>query len=81
MLHKLLPSHPNKSTAIVVEDFLHKLKAENPLHHSVTYESAPAIPMRQADVYPQPIQLKQADVFDSPIQMQSQDQVAGSKNE
>jgi hypothetical protein len=55
MLHKLLPSHPNKSTAIVVEDFLHKLKAENPLHHSVTYESAPAIPMRQADVYPQPI--------------------------
>lgn len=71
MLHKILPSHPNKKTASVASDFLLKLQPEYVNRpHQVTYES-PAIPMKQADVFPNSIELKQADVFDSPIQMQS----------
>ncbi len=66
MLHKLLPKQSNQKTAIVVEEFLHKIQPEYPKKISVTYEQ-PAIPLRQADVFPDPIQLKQADVFDSAI--------------
>jgi len=70
MLHKLLPSHPNKKTALVAEEFMKKLNPDYQL--KVTYDSSQsAIPLRQADVYPDPIEMKQADVFDSPIMMQS----------
>lgn len=71
MLHKILPTHPSPKTAVVAEDFLLKLKPQYENRHaSVTYDS-PAIPMGQADVYPNPIEMKDGDVFDSPIQMQS----------
>ena len=50
MLHKLLPKQANKQTAIVVEEFLHKIQPEYPKKISVTYENPP-IPLRQADVY------------------------------
>ena len=57
MLHKLLPKQANTKTAIVVEEFLHKIQHDYPKNNSVTYEQQ-AIPLRQADVYPEPIQLK-----------------------
>ena len=66
MLGKMLPSHPNKKTASVAQEFLIKLaKNDKP---SVTYEQE-AIPMRQADVHPQSIPLGQKDVIDEVIQM------------
>ncbi len=68
MLSKLLPSHPNKKTAIAAEDLMLKIQSQytNGVNNQVTYEE-PAIPMRQADVYPEAISLKQADVYESPI--------------
>ena len=72
MLSKLLPSHKNKQTALAAEDFLLKIQPKyTNLNNQVTYEE-PAIPMGQADVFPDPIELKQGDVFDAPIKMQAQ---------
>ncbi len=71
MLQKLLPMHSNKNTAIVVENFLLNLQPEYAhLNKSIT-RPADAIPLGQANVYPNPIELKQQDVFDYPIQMAS----------
>lgn len=58
MLSKLLPSHPNKKTAIAAEDFMLKIKSQyTNSNNQVTYEE-PAIPMRQADVFAEPISMK-----------------------
>jgi hypothetical protein len=58
MLNKLLPSHTSTKTAIAAEDFLLRVKAEYAhINNQVTYEE-PAIPMRAADVFPNPIQMK-----------------------
>ena len=69
MLHKLLPSHPNKQTALYAEDFLLNIQSEYVTNSKqVTYDSSQsAIPLRQADVYPNPIELKDGDVYESPI--------------
>ena len=68
MLAKLLPSHPNRKTQVAAEDFLLKLKPEYAHKNAqVTYEDHSAIPMRAADVFPDPIEMKQGDVFESPI--------------
>ncbi len=57
MLHKLLPKQSNQKTAIEVDEFLHNNKPEYTKKISVTNEH-PALPLRQADVFPDPIQLK-----------------------
>lgn len=72
MLHKLLPKHSNKNTAIVVEDFLLKLQPQYAHANKSITRQPDAIPLGQANVYANPIELKQRDVFDAPIQMASQ---------
>lgn len=72
MLHKLLPKHSNKNTAMVVEDFLLKIQPDYAHANKSITRPADAIPLGQADVYSSPIELKQKDVFDYPIQMASQ---------
>lgn len=69
MLHKILPSQKAGSrTAQLIEKFMSSLQPEYPNKISVTYErpgvSSDAIPMPmnpipmgQADVYPEPIQM------------------------
>ena len=67
MLHKLLPNHSNKKTAIAAEDLLMKLQPQYAhANKSITHPTE-AIPLGQANVYPDPIELKQKDVFDYPI--------------
>ena len=68
MLHKILPKQSTRTTAIA-EDFLLQLQPEYPHKISVTYENPAAIPLRQADVFGEPIPMNQADVYDSPIEM------------
>ncbi len=69
MLGKLLPQHENKKTAQVAEEFLLKVKAEHyQPRKPVTYQE-PAIPLKQADVYAEPIQLGQKDCLDKVVVM------------
>ena len=65
MLHKLLPSHANKKTTALAEDFMKKLKSDHPQLEYNNGQSA--IPLVQGDVYPDPIELPQRDVYERPI--------------
>ena len=72
MLHKILPGQKAGSqTALLIEKFMCALQPEYPNKISVTYErpglSSEAIPMPM-----NPIPMGQADVYKEPIQMRAQ---------
>ena len=73
-LEELLERPNQKDKQKLYHEFLMRLKSGTE-QLSVTYGSgeSEAIPLRQADVHPDPIVLKQKDVFDAPIALVSQD--------
>ena len=54
---------------------------DNPASSPAKNAESEAIPLRQADVHPDPIVLKQKDVFDAPIALVSQDVAAAETQE
>ena len=64
MLQQMMPAQKSHKAITTIEKFILRLKPEYPKNITATYD---AIPLHQADVYPETIELRQADVYEQPI--------------